>query len=140
MKMYKLMKLRNTILIFIFANYTSSLYPQDAETSLQNPGSGKRITVACIVHELEVTDSLFLKDIDSLLLDSDCPYLKNSTNKYFALYIIKSNKNYEHYNLVIELYPVAIAEYGDTGYFEYKGYTFFVGKNELTTLFKRKDK
>ena len=133
------MKLRNMILFFIFTSYTSSLYPQGAETYLRNPGSGKRITVAYIVHELEVTDSIFLKDIDSLLLDSDCPYLKNSANKYFALYITKSNKNSEHYNLVIALYPVPIAEYGNTGYFEYKGYTFFVDENEIVTLFKRKN-
>ena len=125
------MKLRNIILFFIFTSYTSSLYPQ--------VGAGKIIKVVSTIHELDVTDSLFLKDIDSLLLNSNCPDLNDSANKYFDVYVTKSKENPEEYQFQFELFKIPIAEDTDIGYFEYNRYTFFVRENTPNIFFKRKN-
>lgn len=124
------MKLHSILFVFILANCSSLLYSQ--------VGAGRLVNVVSTIYELEVIDSLFLKDIDSLLLKSNSPVLKDSTNKYFTVYITKSKENSDDYQFQFELFKIPIAEYGDFGYFEYKGYTFFVGENALMTLFKRK--
>jgi len=132
------MKKYRFILVVLFISHISSIYTQNSYGHLSNPGAGKRITVSYNNHELEIIDSLFLGDIDSLVLKSCCPYLSDTINRYFSVAIVQTEENNKEYKAIFELFPVPIADGERLGYFDYKGYTFFVRKSDLITLFRRK--
>ena len=96
------------------------------------------IKVSYTLKELHVTDSLFLKNIDSLILQTNCPSIKEGTNKYFLLLLKKSRDFDPCYIIHVELYKYPFVEYSDLGYFYYKGYIFIVRGDEIESIFKRK--
>jgi hypothetical protein len=83
--------------------------------------------------KLQVIDSIFLSDIDSLILTSECSVLKKGNYKYFGIgtYPIKSD------TILFELIELPVSDSTAVGYFEYRNYIFFVQNSFDKTLFKK---
>lgn len=83
------------------------------------------------VYELNINDSLFLSDLDSIIFKMPCPNLQDEDNKYFRIHFSSPDI------INVTLYKSPNGEYS-FGYFKYINYLFFVSGDLPENLFKRK--
>jgi len=95
------------------------------------------------VPQLEITDSLFLKGIDSLIIKSDCPVLKKQKG-VFSMRLKKQKGVESSFLILTEYLPSTInSVIGDYGYFVFKGHLFLVSgenPNRIFTITPKKRK
>ncbi len=87
------------------------------------------------LNELKIRGSIFLNNIDSLVLGKKCPVIENKTFKYFIINIDKKN-NSNSYSIVVEAYKKPFADNKAIGYFKYKNYYFFIYGCNPNSFFK----
>ena len=94
------------------------------------------------ITELNIKDSIILRGIDSFILNSSCKKIRDSDSfKYFNIVVDRrSSNNYTFFHFILYNRIMFNHKKFPIGYFDYKGYTFFIFEYYPKEIFINSDR